>query len=579
MSYNINRYSGPTLVVLEDGTVNTSTSIGLVGRNYTGYGEIQNENFVFLLENFAGISSPSRPISGQTWFDTVNNKLNVYDGTQWISVGAATVSNTSPNPANGAFWLKNDTDQLYVYDGTNWREIGPEALPGFDVTRAVSTVLTDTASTPQTHAAILVTVNGSVVSIIVDEDFTINPAFHNYNGFLNLKAGVNVPSTKTFNGNLQGNATTASRLETFRTINGVAFDGSQNISISSGTAKKLLKGEYLKGNDFDGTEEITLSVDASTSNVPGTVVARNSAGDFTAGTITANLVGDVSGNVAAVTGTSYFDVIEANQFIGATLSGNAASASRLSPGKTINSVLFDGTSDITVTADAGTLSGETLNPTVLYSSLTSVGTLGALAVAGATTIAGTTTVNGNAFFNGSVTIGDALSDRLKINSYVNSDIKPALDLAHNLGANNLRWTTVYAQTFDGTATTARYADLAENYVADAAYEPGTVLDFGGKHEVTICNHNTCTKVAGIVSTEPAHLMNSVCEGEYVVAIALQGRVPCKVTGPVKKGDMLVSAGNGRAKACENPVIGSVIGKALEDNIDGDAVIEVVAGIR
>lgn len=579
MAYNINRYNGQVLVVLEDGTVNTSTSIGLVGRNYTGYGEIQNENFLFLLENFSGISAPTRPVSGQTWFDTVNNKLNVYDGTQWISVGSATVSNSSPNPANGAFWLKNDTDQLFVYDGTNWREIGPEALPGFGVTRAVSVILSDTGSPIVDHAVIVVTVNDSVVSMIANEDFTINPTLHNYDGFLNLKAGINLPITKTFNGNLTGNATTASRLETFRTINGVAFDGSQNITISSNTSNKLIKGNYLTGEDFDGSSTVTMSVDATSSAVPGTIIARDTGGDFSAGTITANLVGDVTGNVNAASGTSRFDVVEATQFIGASLSGNAATATRLSPGKKVNSVLFDGTSDITIAAAAGTLTGETLNPSVIFSSLTSVGTLGSLAVNGSATISGPTQVTGTATFNGAVIIGDALSDRLTINSYVSSDIKPDSDLTRQLGANNLRWTTVYAQTFDGTATTARYADLAENYVADAEYGPGTVVEFGGTHEITKCTHESCTRVAGIVSTDPAHLMNSACVGEFVVAIALQGRVPCKVTGPIKKGDMLVSAGNGRAKASENPSIGAVLGKALEDSTGGDTVIEVVAGIR
>ncbi len=136
---------------------------------------------------------------------------------------------------------------------------------------------------------------------------------------------------------------------------------------------------------------------------------------------------------------------------------------------------------------------------------------------------------------------------------------------------------VYAGgTFNGTATSAQYADLAENYVADAAYEPGTVLEFGGDFEVTVAEDET-RRVAGVVSTAPAHLMNSTCEGEHVVALALTGRVPCKVRGVIRKGDMLVSGGNGFARPTTDPKIGTIIGKALENFDGGEGVIEVVVG--
>ena len=126
------------------------------------------------------------------------------------------------------------------------------------------------------------------------------------------------------------------------------------------------------------------------------------------------------------------------------------------------------------------------------------------------------------------------------------------------------------------ATTAQYADLAEKYSADADYEPGTVLHFGGDAEVTVCDTDMCSRVAGVVTTAPAHLMNSALEG-VTAAIALQGRVPCKVVGPVSKGDMMVSAGGGRAKACATPTMGTVIGKAVQDHPGGPGTIEIVVG--
>lgn len=132
-------------------------------------------------------------------------------------------------------------------------------------------------------------------------------------------------------------------------------------------------------------------------------------------------------------------------------------------------------------------------------------------------------------------------------------------------------------TLTGTATAAQYADLAENYSADAEYAPGTVVGFGGSHEVTMCDTDGCKKVAGVVTSNPAYLMNAELEADNVCAVALQGRVPVKVTGKVSKGDMMVSNGNGGARAEEDPKLGSVIGKALQDHDGEEGMIEVVVG--
>jgi hypothetical protein len=135
--------------------------------------------------------------------------------------------------------------------------------------------------------------------------------------------------------------------------------------------------------------------------------------------------------------------------------------------------------------------------------------------------------------------------------------------------------TVTGTSFVGVATSAQYADLAENYTADAGYAPGTVLEFGGDAEVTIASDES-KRVAGIVSTQPAHLMNSLLTSKHVVAVALIGRVPCKVRGTINKGDMLISGGDGYARAKETPIMGTVIGKALTAST-GDNIIEVVVG--
>ena len=149
---------------------------------------------------------------------------------------------------------------------------------------------------------------------------------------------------------------------------------------------------------------------------------------------------------------------------------------------------------------------------------------------------------------------------------VTGSITSSANNAHVIGGNTNRFATVYATTFDGTAVQAQYADLAENYTSDAEYEPGTVLMFGGEAEVTECIGFLNARVAGVVSTAPAYLMNSTTTG---VAIALKGRIPCKVKGPIKKGDLLVSSetngvATGLAEDSALPNNVYIIGKSLEN---------------
>lgn len=185
-------------------------------------------------------------------------------------------------------------------------------------------------------------------------------------------------------------------------------------------------------------------------------------------------------------------------------------------------------------------------------------TTGAVQIVGGVSIA-----TGNLFIGGSA--GRAIT--------VTGNIVPSANLVatNNLGSDTLWWNNFY-----GVSTQARYADLAENYQADSAYEPGTVLEFGGEFELTIAQ-DASRKVAGVVSTNPAHLMNGMLRGPNVVPLALQGRTPCKVRGKISKGDMLISGGNGYARPDNSPQIGTVIGKALEDFEGVEGVIEVVVG--
>jgi hypothetical protein len=602
MAYIINKFSGEQLVVLEDGTLDTSTSLGLLGRNYTGYGEVQNENFLFLLENFANESPPARPLTGQAWYNTIIGSLNIYNGTAWAPVGSATTSNTEPPGFDGALWYKDTTNQLFVFDSGFWKLIGPEAVDGFGSTQVRSRIIKDTLNIE--HPVVEILVDGTTFAICADEAFTIDDS-NLITGFIALQIGTNFSSNRPAVGSLIGNASSSSRLSPGRTINGIYFDGSADITIGSNTTNSLIRGSYLTGANFNGSVATTWSVDASSSNIIGKIVARDSAGDFEAGTITADLVGNVSGNVTTLSGTSRFFRVEATEFVGATLSGNAFTSSQLQTARTINGVLFNGTANITVPVAAADITGTRVASNVVESSLTSVGTLTDLDVSGlGITLGGPSpTIAPLRIFLDTSTIPTIHSRNAGINLTVLDPAQPgnstsvrlinsATSLAAgglnapavvpdtsgntNLGISTVKWNKVYANLFVGVASSAQYADLAEKYIADADYGPGTVLEFGGDFEVTLAEDST-NRLAGIVTTKPAYLMNSECTGNHVAAIALQGRAPCKVRGKIQKGDMLTSAGGGYARKATNPQIGTIIGKALADFDGTSGVIEVAIG--
>jgi fluoride ion exporter CrcB/FEX len=470
MSYIINKYDGTQLVVLEDGTLDTSTALGLVGRNYIGYGEVQNENFIFLLENFSGSNPPPRPLLGQSWYDRATKSLHTYNGTAWVPVGAASVSSIPPQEADGRLWYKTTTDQLFVYQDNVWNLIGPESADGFGPTRWRTRTVLDTSNNSIPIVELLI--DNNVVAVSSNTAFSLNSTTP-ISGFNNLKIGINLRSDKSFIGNLDGKSSLATKLENPRRINEVFFDGTSDISIRAGTIGTLSRGNFISGNDFDGTTSTTWSINATSNNIIGTIVSRDTAGDFSAGTITANVVGNLQGNVTAIEGTSSFNQVIANGFTG-ILTGNSSTATRLQFPRQINGVFFDGSQSIIVTSAADTLTGSRLSAGIIDSDLQTVGTLTSLRVADNGLTVGSSNqfrvsidgndptiritdpdrlriiINDSAIISGNAEFG-IITSQLSLS--LGGENKPAFipDQANNvnLGHPNAKWNKVYANSFEG----------------------------------------------------------------------------------------------------------------------------------
>jgi hypothetical protein len=155
---------------------------------------------------------------------------------------------------------------------------------------------------------------------------------------------------------------------------------------------------------------------------------------------------------------------------------------------------------------------------------------------------------------------------------------PSANAASSLGTSATRWNFIYGVNGNFLSVNANYADLAEIYTSDSNYAPGTVLVFGGESEVTQSHSSHDTRIAGVVSTNPAYLMNGAESG---IAVALQGRVPCRVLGPISKGDSVVAshiAGVAQRLDPQQYQPGCIIGKALQAIDSTDiSTIEVVVG--
>ena len=196
MAYLVNKYDGTLLTTVADGTIDQTTDIKFIGKNYAGYGEIQNENFLHMLENFSGATSPSKAVSGQLWFDSANSKLKFYDGTKFRTTGGAEVNAAAPSGlTTGDFWWDTGNDQLYAWNGTGFVLVGPQGV-GSVVTQFKSRTVKDTLNA--NHLIIEGVVNDKTIITISQTEFTIGTSdpTNLITGFDTIKKGITMVDTK-----------------------------------------------------------------------------------------------------------------------------------------------------------------------------------------------------------------------------------------------------------------------------------------------------------------------------------------------------------------------------------------------
>lgn len=492
MAYTINKTNGAVLTTVADGTIDNSSDLTLVGKNYSGYGEILNENFVKLMENFASSSQPASPLAGQLWWDLSNNALKVYTGSSFKIISGSTASATQPtSPTLGDLWFDTVNKQLRVYNGASWTLIGPSFTAGSGTSGAIIASVLDNVGS--SHVVVQFYVNETIVAI-VSKDSTFTPQ-SSITGFSQINPGIQV-SSSVVGASFVGTATNADKLDN---LNSLQFLRSDTNATTTGTLGVSNDNGFTVGVDSD----LRLSV-----SVSDAYITNNTSG------------GDIIFRVNKPTGgiTTALTVNAADGLLYATTPTAGATANQV--------------------ATVGYVDGLT------------TGT-GYLKADGSTPLAG--------------------------------DLKPSGNNTRNLGDPSLYFNNIYGTNLHGTAIEALYADLAERFEADSVYEPGTVVELGGNKEITAVTEELSESVFGVISTNPGFLLNGKAgANETHPAVALNGRVPVKVIGKVKKGDRLVSAGNGLARAAKAGEASSfnVIGRSLDDkNTDSISTVNAVVKVQ
>ena len=593
MAYTINLTNGTTFATITDGTVNTASSMTLIGKNYAGYGQFLDDNFIHLLENSANSTAPTAPLTGQLWWDSTNTLLKVYSGgSGWKVVGGATASASQPSPSIiGDLWYDTVNQQLKVCSvagspGT-FIVVGPAYSSAQGTSGAVPITISD-GSTGYIVTGLYA--NNNLVGIIsAAADFVPAGNSSGYaTAFPKIYKGFTVWNTGNASGNISnpGNITLAvagSVIETVAStgayVTGIVSASGNVIGGNIRTAGLITAtGNVTSGNVLTGgLITATGNVDAGNLRTAGLITAT---GNVTGGNILTGGLVSAGGNITAA------------NFIGNVIppaGGAVSTTGNITGGNILTSGLISATGNITggnVLYGTGLVSGtgNVYSGYIFGNGSQLTGVSAAVSVQkfqNGTSEGNIGSSGGNINFN----VGGSSNVMVlaTTGAIVTGLSTPSIEKTGSNAVGNIGSSSSYFNRLFATATTALYADVAERFAADEELAPGTVVELGGSAEITRSQQDLSENVFGVISTNAAYLMNGGAgEDNTHPPVAMTGRVPVQVIGVVRKGDRLVSAGSGVARAAQpgEATAFNVIGRALVDKpTTGSGTIEAIVTIK
>jgi len=596
MAYTINLTDGTVFATISDGTINTSSSMILVGKNYAGYGEFLDENFIHLLENGSNTTAPAAPLTGQLWWDKTNNLLKVYNGSIFKTISAATASASAPTSnVTGDLWYDTTNQQLKVYTGAAFLVVGPGYTSAQGTSGAIpETILNNVGATRYITSLY---VNNVRVAIVYD-GASFTPEAGLLVAFPTIYPGVTLSSSVSgavFAGlatNAQlldsldstsfmradANTATTGRLQV-NNADGIYIGTSNVVNISQSSNDGIIASPVSTGNLIIRTNVSGTTYTVATAlGANGAFAIANAATVGTTLSVTGNTTGGnlLTGGQVSATG----NVIGAN-FIGNVIppaGGAVSTTGNISGGNILTGGLISATGTITSAANitGNYLLGNGSQLTGISAAVTVTKFVNGTSEGNAGSSGGNITfsVGGNA----NVLVLSSTTAYFGSDVSVSAIQKTGSNAVGNIGSSANYFNRVFA-----TATTALYADVAERFAADELLEPGTVVELGGSKEITRSQQDLSENVFGVISTRPAYTMNGGAgEDDTHPPVAMTGRVPVKAIGIIHRGDRLVSAGSGVARAAQpgEATAFNVIGRSLENKHSEElGTIEAIVTIK
>lgn len=581
MAYTINLTDGTVFATVADGTVNTSSSVTLVGKNYAGYGEFLDENFIQMLENFSNSTAPTAPLTGQIWWDSSNTLLKVYNGTVWKTISAATSSATAPTSnVTGDLWYDTINQQVKVYTGSSFLVVGPAYSSATGTAGAIPESINDNTATP--HFVTSLYVNNVRVAIY-NNGATFTAASPVSATFPTVYKGMTMSNDSGTNisGNLIGSGNVV-----------ITAAGSNTVATFTGTGANITGYTTITGNLTAGNIATAGSISATGTITAGTFVgnvvppaggAISTTGNITGGNIYSTGIINGTGTITGGNISTIGYVSAAGNVTGGNINGGAIYGTLLNVTGNVDSGNVRSTGLVSVAGNV-TSAGNISGTYIIGNGALLTGISAAVSVSqiqNGTSNAKIGVSDGNL----AISIGGTANVVVVDTSTVYTNVISAQSIAHS-GTNavgNIGSSTSYFNRLFATATTALYADVAERFAADEYLEAGTVVELGGVAEITRSTTELSDKVFGVISTRAAYLMNGGAgEDDTHPPVAMTGRVPVKVVGIIHKGDRLVSAGNGIARAAQPGEATSfnVIGRSLVDKLTPESgTIEAIVTIK